>query len=179
MDSDTVEGRNACDVSGKVMAKLGGEREKEIPLKYLDRDAPRAAHALLEFWKAYASDGNIPTRTDFQPDNLTPWIDDIAIYEFVPEKDDFQILLEGENIIALTGENWRGAFAREVDCRFSSSLHATMSEVRTTGRPQIHHLRIFQREWQRGIRLLLPVLLQKPGKEDVIQIFLAIFPVDD
>jgi hypothetical protein len=161
------------------MAKLGDEREKEIPLTYLDDDAPRAAQSLLAFWNAHASKASIPTRTDFRPDNLTPWVDDIAIYEYVPEKDDFQILLEGENIVELTGENWRGAFAREVDCRFSSSLHAAMSEVRSTGWPQIHHLRIFQREWQRGIRLLLPVLLQKPGKEDVIQIFLAIFPVDD
>ena len=172
---------HACDgsVTGNVMAKLGGERDREIPLTYLDDDAPPAAQALLDFWNAHASEGNLPTRSDFQPDNLIPWIDDISIYEYVPEKDDFQIRLEDENIIALTGENWRGAFAREVDCRFSSGLHAAMTAVRTTLRPQIHHLRIFQREWQSGIRLLLPVLLQKPDKEDIIQIFLAIFPVDD
>lgn len=161
------------------MAKLGGEREKEIPLTHLDDGAPPAARALLEFWNMHASAGKIPTRRDFHPDNLVPWLDDICIYEYVPDKDDFQILLEGENVVALTGENWRGAYAREVDSRYSSHLHATMTEVRMTRSPQIHHLRIFQKEWQGGIRLLLPVLLQKPGKEDIIQIFLAIFPVDD
>lgn len=161
------------------MANLGGKREKEIPLTHLDENAPRAAHTLIEFWNAHALPGNIPTRTDFHPNNLTPWVDDICIYEYVPKKDDFQILLEGENIIKLTGESWRRAFAREIDCHFSSGLHAAMSTVRITRRPQIHHLRIFQREWQCGIRLLLPVLLQKPGKEDVLQIFLAIFPIDE
>jgi hypothetical protein len=161
------------------MANKDAQREKEIPLADLNEGAPPAARSLWEFWHAHASGGNIPTRQDFRPDNLAPWLDDICIYEYVPEKGDFQILLEGENVVALTGENWRGAFAREVDSRYSSHLSATMNEVRTNLSPQLHHLRIFQKEWQSGIRLLLPVLLQKPGKEDIIQIFLAIFPVDE
>ena len=161
------------------MSKLGGEREKEIPLESLDEDAPAAAHDLLAFWYAHAKQGHIPTRSEFSPANLTPWIDDICINEYVPAKDDFQILLEGENVVALTGEDWRGAFAREVDSRFSTGLHAAMESVRASLEPQIHHLRIFQKEWQSGIRLLLPVLRQQPGKEDIVQVFLAIFPVDD
>ena len=167
-------------VIGSDMGKRGAQWEKEIPLICLDRSAPTASQTLLEFWNAHASAaGHIPTRTAFRPENLMPWIDDIAIYEFIPEKDDFLIMLEGENIVALTGENWRGAYAREVDCQFASDLHGALTTVRKTLMPQMHYLRIFQRQWRRGIRVLLPVLRQKEGKEDGLQIFLAIFPIDD
>ena len=163
----------------EVMIKLGGDREMEVPQEFLDDDAPPDAHTLLDFWNAHAKNGQIPTREEFRPDALEPWIGNICIYEYVPQKDDFLILLEGENVIALTGENWRGAFAREVDCRYSSGLHSAMTTVRLSAKPQIHQLRIFQKEWQKAIRLLLPVLLQKPDKKDALQIFLAIFPIDD
>ncbi|KJE37074.1 hypothetical protein UF64_01730 [Thalassospira sp. HJ] len=154
-------------------------QEKEIPQDTLDETAPAKAHDLLAFWHKHASKRQLPTRGDFRPGNLGPWIEDISIYEYVPEKDDFQIRLEGENIVALTGEDWRGAFACEVDSHFSTSLHAAMTMVRMTGEPQLHHLQVFQKDWQSAIRLLLPVLLQKPGKEDVLQVFLAIFPIDE
>ncbi|MBC06993.1 PAS domain-containing protein [Thalassospira sp.] len=158
---------------------MSGIEEKEVPQDVLGDDAPAKAHGLLAFWKSHAIAGNLPTRDDFSPDHLAPWIEDISIYEYVPDKDDFQILLEGENIVALTGEDWRGAFAREIDCHYSTSLHAAMTTARVTGAPQIHHLQIFQKEWQSGLRLLLPVTLQKSGKEDVLQVFLAIFPIDE
>jgi hypothetical protein len=153
-------------------------QDKEVPLESLGESAPRQARDLLALWWQFA-DGNMPTRDDFTPDNLSSWINDISIYEYHPDKDDFQILLEGENIVALTGEDWRGAFAREVDCHFSTSLHAALSMARTTGRPQLHQLQVFQKEWRKGIRLLLPVLLKKKGQEDVLQVFLAIFPMSE
>lgn len=150
---------------------------KEISRQALDEDAPAAARTLLAFWHDHAQSGILPTRDVFCPAKLTPWIDDLSIYEYKPDKNDFQILLEGENIIAITGEDWRGAFAREIDCHFSTSLHAAMSMARVTCAPQIHHLLVFQKDWQEAVRLLLPVLLQKPGREDVVQVFLAIFPL--
>ncbi|MEQ8285594.1 hypothetical protein [Thalassospira sp.] len=161
------------------MADLQISQEKEILLQELSDDAPREARKLLALWQEFANQGRTPTRDDFNAENLAPWHEDISIYEYHPEKDDFQILLEGENIIALTGEDWRGAFSREVDCHFSTGLHAALSLARRTGQPQIHQLQIFQKEWRRGVRLLLPVILQKDGKEDVCQVFLAIFPMRD
>ncbi|MHC8493951.1 PAS domain-containing protein [Thalassospira sp. SM2505] len=161
------------------MTTLYSSQEKEVPLQTLAADAPRQAHDLLSFWLRFAKAGNIPTRDDFTPENLAPWINDISIYEYHAGKDDFQILLEGENIVALTGEDWRGAFAREVDCHFSTALHASLSLARLTGQPQIHQLQIFQKEWRSGIRLLLPVLLKKKGQKDIMQVFLAIFPMSE
>ncbi len=161
------------------MAGLGSSHDKEVRLDRLGADAPAGAHALLALWGRAAARRRIPTRCDFTPDTLSPWIDDISIYEYHPDKDDFQILLDGESIIALTGEDWRGAFAREVDCHFSTALHAALSSARKTGKPQIHHLQIFQKDWRKGVRLLLPVVLERKGQEDVLQVFLAIFPFPD
>jgi hypothetical protein len=153
-------------------------QEKEIPQDAPDEIVSEKARDLLAFWNQNASNQRTPTRSDFSPQNLGDWFEDIAIFEYVPAKDDFQIVLEGERIAALTGEDWRGGFAREIDSQFSTSLNATMTLVRTTGQPQVHHLKVFKNDWQNAIRLLLPVLLQKPGKEDVLQIFLAVFPID-
>ncbi|MBX2831137.1 MAG: PAS domain-containing protein [Rhodospirillales bacterium] len=161
------------------MTRLHKFQEQEVLQHGLSDDAPQKAHDLLLLWNKLAQSGQIPTRKEFTPENLAPWLQDISIYEYHPQKDDFQILLEGENIVALTGEDWRGAFAREVDCHFSTSLHAALSAARSTGAPQIHELQIFQKEWCSGVRLLLPVLRQIEGQKDVCQIFLAIFPIRD
>lgn len=161
------------------MTTLSGSTEKELPQDNLPDAAPRAAHDLLALWHKFAQSGQMPTRDEFSAENLTGWLDDISIYEYHPDKDDFQILLEGENIIALTGEDWRGAFAREIDCHYSTALHAAMSLARTAGLPQIHQIQIFQKEWRNGIRLLLPVILHRDGHEDLLQVFLAIFPMND
>lgn len=152
---------------------------KELVSEAIPVEAPYEAHRLLAFWQSHARDGTIPSRDDFTPDNLLLWIEDISIYEYHPEKDDYQILLEGENIVALTGEDWRGAYAREIDCRYATSLHAALSQARRTGQAQIHLIHIFQKEWLRGVRLLLPVrrVGKREGEEDLLQIFLAIFPM--
>tara|TARA_E500000318_G_scaffold54591_1_gene50849 strand:- start:362 stop:856 length:495 start_codon:yes stop_codon:yes gene_type:complete len=161
------------------MANLKTSLEKEILLQELPDEAPGEARSLLALWQEFASQGRVPTRDEFSAESLAPWHEDVSIYEYHPDKNDFQILLEGENIIALTGEDWRGAFSREIDCHFSTGLRAALSLARRTGQPQIHQLQIFQKEWRRGVRLLLPVILQKDGKEDVCQVFLAIFPMRD
>lgn len=154
-------------------------QEKEITQDALDELEPAKARELLAFWNKHASKRHLPTREEFRPEKLRAWFENIAIFEYIPEKDDFQVLLEGENIAVLTGEDWRGGLAREVDSQFSSTLHASMTVVRMTGEPKIHHLQVYKNNWQNAIRMLLPVLLQKPGKEDVLQVFLAIFPIDD
>ncbi|WP_417824209.1 hypothetical protein [Thalassospira lucentensis] len=154
---------------------------KEFAKEALPQDAPAEAYGLLALWQQYAGqgEGGLPTRDDFTPETLAPWIEDISIYEYQADKDDFQILLEGENIIALTGEDWRGAYAREIDFHYSTSLHASMSLARTTAQPQIHMLQIFQKDWRSGVRLLLPITRKHIGEEDRLQVFLAIFPMRD
>ncbi|NIY74045.1 PAS domain-containing protein [Thalassospira sp. HF15] len=154
-------------------------QEKEISQDELEDNVPAKARELLAFWNKHASGRQLPTRGDFRPGNLRAWIEDISIFEYIPEKDDFQIRIEGENIAALTGEDWRGGFARELDSQFSTSLHASMTVLRMTGKPKLHHLQVFKSDWHNAIRLLLPVLLRKPGKEDVLQVFLAIFPIEE
>jgi hypothetical protein len=161
------------------MSTLKYATENEIRKDTLPDDAPVAAHRILAFWHAHAGPGNVPSRNDFSPDNLADWLEDVSLYEYHPDKDDFQILFEGENIVELTGEDWRGAFAREVDCHFSTALHTALTDARKTGKPQIHQLQIFQKEWRSGVRILLPVVLQKKGQPDVDQVFLSIFPVKE
>ena len=161
------------------MLQPSAVQEKEISQDVLNETGPAKARELLAFWNKHATKWQLPTRGDFRPGNMRAWIDDIAILEYVPQKDDFQVRLEGENIVALTGEDWRGGYARELDCQFSTSLHPAMTMVRMTGQPKLHHLQVFKSDWRNAIRMLLPVVLQKPGKEDVLQIFLAVFPVEE
>ncbi len=157
------------------MARMHTILDKEFPLETLPADAPESACGLLGFWSDHARADALPTRDDFNAQHLAPWIEDLSIYDYHPDIDDYQLTLEGENLVALTGEVWRGAFARELDSHFSTNLHAAMSVARTTEHPKLDMLRILDADWHRWVRLVLPVLRKNKGEKDVFQVFLAVF----
>ncbi|WP_339857597.1 PAS domain-containing protein [Thalassospira alkalitolerans] len=150
----------------------------EMLLDKLPDNAPQAACDLLDFWHRSRQEDGLPSRTEFSPVHLGPWLDDISIYEYVPSKNDFQIVIDGENIVKMMGEDWRGGYAREIDFRSDTSIHSALSVVRETEQPQIHLIHIFRKDWSRGVRLLMPVLRPCVGKKDVLQVFMAVFPIE-
>jgi hypothetical protein len=79
--------------------------------------------------------------------------------------------------VALTGEDWTGKTARDIDRTLGASLHAELLSVYHNKQPLAHHIRIFQKDYVIAYRLLLPIFSeQRDGS--VAQIFLAIFDAD-
>ena len=151
--------------------RLGAK--SSVRLEASDRDLSPLAAALLSYWQATRGAGGVPDRGAFDPLNLAKWLGYISIYEYEPEQDDFRNRLEGTYVGNLTGENWTGRRASEVDARFGSNFLADLREVRASGEPMAHLIKVFQKEFSVTERVLLPVSTVRDGSTD--QIFVAIF----
>lgn len=145
----------------------------EHELDALPGSADSALRSLLEFWSHAAGRDGVPNRAQLDPFTLRPWLGHISIYEAVDEGYDFRIRLEGTSIVAITGEDWTGKRASEVDARYGCRIAAFMREVVRTHRPMIHTMLVFQNEVESITRLLLPVRKSRDGPVD--QVFLVIY----
>lgn len=148
----------------------------DSPDRQVDTLPPSAdarAGTLLAKWSACRIDGRPPDREDLDVFALRPWLGHISIYEAMDADADFRVRLEGSKISQMTGEDWTGRRASQVDDRFGTRLVAIMREVVRTGRPGLHTTRIYQREFRSAIRLLLPVCSRSGGPVD--QIFLVLY----
>lgn len=146
-------------------------RDREVQTLPPSTD-PRAG-TLLAKWAASCADGVPPDRETLDVFDLRPWLGHVSVYEAIDDGSDFRIRLEGTRISQMTGEDWTGRRASDVDARFGSHLVALMRGVVRTGRPGIHEIQIYQREFRAAIRLLLPMRSRGDGPVD--QIFLAIY----
>lgn len=147
-------------------------RAEEQELSALPPEASRKLQSLLRFWQDCA-EGGIPNRQQLDAFTLRPWLGHISVYEALPDGADFRIRLEGTSIVAITGEDWTGKRASEVDHRFGSQLVAFMRRVIESERPAIHRMRVFQNDIEYITRLLLPVRARADGPVD--QVFLVIY----
>lgn len=139
---------------------------------------PQKAQDLLDVWRRFNADGKGPTRRDFTPFVLKPWLGDIDIYEVEPgpaeDAVEFRMRLNGTEVVAMTGENWTGHTARDIDRKFGFALHDELAAICRTRAPQADRIRIFQKDYVTAYRLLLPVFSEK-GDGEVVQVFLALF----
>ena len=62
---------------------------QEIRLDDLPDDVDGHVSQLLALWQGACRDGDIPDRHDLSSDILAPWRDDIGIYEYQPDRNDF------------------------------------------------------------------------------------------
>ena len=145
----------------------------EQGLDALPASASPMLHTLLQFWSKAAVGSGIPSREYLDAFTLRPWLGHISIYEAVDSGRDFRIRLEGTSIVAITGEDWTGRRASEVDARYGCRIAEFMREVVRTGEPAIHTMRVFQNEVESITRLLLPVRSHRDGPID--QVFLVIY----
>jgi hypothetical protein len=145
----------------------------EHELDALPGGADPALRRLLEFWSRLARHDGVPSREQLDPFTLRPWLGHISIYEAVEGGRDFRIRLEGTSIVAITGEDWTGKRASEVDARYGCRIAEFMREIVRTHRPMIHTMRVFQNEVESITRLLLPVRSGRDGPVD--QVFLVIY----
>jgi len=105
--------------------------------------ASPSLHALLEFWSRAAPADSVPSREQLDPFTLRPWLGHISIYEALDGGRDFRIRLEGTSIVAITGEDWTGKRASDVDAQYGSRIAEFMCDVVRTHRPRIHTMRVF------------------------------------
>lgn len=139
-----------------------------------DAQPPEAARLLLEHWSRLNEQGPRPTRCDFTPFSLKPWLGKIDVYEVVDGGAAFRVRLNGTQVVALTGEDWTGKTASDVDSRFGSTLHEELQGVYRSKRPLAHHIRIYQKDHLSAYRLVLPIFADDREGE-IVQIFLVIF----
>ncbi len=135
---------------------------------------PERATDLLALWRHFNALGDRPTREDFTPHNLQPWLGKIDVFAVEQGGETFRMRLNGTEIVALTGEDWTGRTARDIDRHFNVTLHDEMLRIRKSKQPMTDHIRIFQKDYIGAFRLLLPVFAAD-GSGEVDQIFLAIF----
>ena len=145
----------------------------EQGLDALPLSASPALYSLLQFWSTAAGDNDTPSRDRLDAFTLRPWLGHISIYEAIDGGRDFRIRLEGTSIVAITGEDWTGRRATEVDTRYGCRIAEFMREVVRTRRPLVHTMRVFQNEVESITRLLLPVRANTDGQVD--QVFLVIY----
>src|SRR5262245_7434915 len=145
----------------------------EQELDALPVSASPLLYSLLQFWSDTAGDDIVPSRDRLDAFTLRPWLGHISIYEAIDGGQDFRIRLEGTSIVAITGEDWTGRRATEVDARYGCSITTFMRDVVRTGQPAIHTMRVFQNEVESITRLLLPVRARRDGPVD--QVFLVIY----
>lgn len=146
------------------------------PDKQVDRLPPSAdarARSLLEKWSSCCDGAEPPDRETLDVFELRPWLGHISVYEAIDGGSDFRIRLEGSRVSQMTGEDWTGRRASEVDDKFGTELVAIMRSVIASGRPSLHTTRIYQREFRAAVRLLLPVRSRPGGPVD--QIFLVLY----
>lgn len=146
------------------------------PDRQVDNVPPGAdpqARSLLEKWRSFCVGDLPPSREQMDPFELRPWLGHISVYEAVNDGADFRIRLEGTRISQMTGEDWTGRYASEVDEAFGAQLVPLMQTVLRTRQPSFHATGIYQREYRTAIRMLLPVRSRSDGPVD--QIFMAIY----
>jgi hypothetical protein len=136
----------------------------EQELDALPVSASPSLYSLLQFWSDVAGDDGVPSRDRLDAFTLRPWLGHISIYEALDGGDDFRIRLEGTAIVAITGEDWTGKRASEVDAKYGCHIADFMREIARTCKPMVHTMRVFQNEVEYITRLLLPVRSRANGR---------------
>lgn len=135
--------------------------------------AAPSLHTLHDFWLDCRGTSDVPNRDAFDPFNLRSWLGHMSIYEAIQDGADFRIRLEGTSIVAITGEDWTGKRASDVDGRYGSRLVDFMKRTIRTHQPAIHTMRLFQNNIEYITRLLLPIRSHPLGPVD--QVFLVMY----
>jgi len=149
----------------------------DVPVE-MQEDVPETVRRLLDLWQRFAAEPGRPTRADLTPFTLKPWLGFIDVYGVENGGRTFRIRLNGSCTTAMTGEDWTGRTAHDVDRKYGFGLHDEVHRVFTSQRPACHLTRIYQKDFALAYRLMLPVF-SEAGDGSVAQILLAIFLTDE
>ena len=130
------------------------------------------ADALIRYWEDNRLACGLPNREAFTPAALSPWLGHLCVYERVDAE--WRTRLEGTLVSQMTGQNWTGRFASEIDAAFGSTFRDELNAVAETRQPLHSRCRVFQKAHAVVDRVLLPVTLDGTT---VGQIFCGLFRV--
>lgn len=133
----------------------------EVELERLPDGIDDNIIALVDFWYAALGrkeDDGLPSRTVLSGDRLGRWRDDISIYEYQPERDDFLVRLVAPNIVYARGESFQGGTPRAIDMKYGTCLTAGLHKTLKQKRPTFHHISTdgLSGETRHWMRILLP-----------------------
>jgi hypothetical protein len=126
---------------------------------------------LYHLWQSRGWHDDPPDRSQVSLDLLQPWFGHISVFHAIDE--DFQLRLDGTEIVAMTGEDWTRRRASEIDRRFGHDLCGLLRLAIGTRRPLVHATRVPRHEHLRATRLLLPVRSVPMCEPD--QVFLVLY----
>lgn len=132
------------------------------------------ALSLLAYWYSNRGERSVPDRNAFEPVALREWLGFISIYRHDPSLADFTNRLEGTLISDMTGQDWTGQKASDVDRSFGSKFGEELSEVIASLTPTIDVVPIFQKRYRTATKILMPIA--DKGSGGASQVFLAMFP---
>jgi hypothetical protein len=158
----------------------------EIELDRLPDGVDHTVVALLDAWfeaRAEAPDGELPSRAVLNAGRLELWRDNISIYEYLPDRDDFLIRLDAPTMIEARGESFFGSTPREIDLKFGTCLMVALRKALEEKRPTFYHVNLFGLKIpdQHWLRILLPAQTTDQNRKPVYQVLGARFrywPVD-
>ena len=148
---------------------------QETRLNRLPEDVPDRVHKLFDVWRAATCGNALPDRKDLSSDTLSLWINDIGIYEYLPDRRDFVVRIDAPNMIAASGENYQGCSPHQIDLDFGTRVHATLLDVIDSRQPAFHIIGVERKVWEEWVRLLLPVQTRDRAGKAVLQILVAHF----
>lgn len=132
---------------------------------------PGDAGSLIEFWIRGRNGRGLPDRESFDAPNLKPWLGCLSIYEAIDGYRDFRNRLDGTATVDLSGEDWQGRLASDVDRQYGTSLLRDLRRVAVWRHPVLESCSICQKPYQTAVRVLLPVTR---NGDRVDEVFLAL-----
>ncbi|MCC9623127.1 hypothetical protein LPB41_15655 [Thalassospira sp. MA62] len=152
----------------------------DIELESLPEDTDPLVFNLVDLWGAACadlSDAEVPSRLMLDGERLGRWRDHISIYEFLPDKNDFLIRIEGAMAIEMSGDNFKNTTPREIDLKFKTNLMSALRHTLSCKRPTFYRVRVMnaRNEMCSWLRVLLPVQTQDRQNQPVSQVLGACF----
>lgn len=126
------------DVSDEI--PIGGPHDPDDEILVagddIDRTVSRAlTRQLLAHWRARRGPRGVPSRRSIDMVELGPWIGDLAIWDFVAERDDYLCRLYGSRLVARLGVEMTRSWLRDYPAGLGPRLRAHFDRARLTGQP--------------------------------------------
>lgn len=128
---------------------------------------------LHHLWQSRGWHDDPPDRSHLSLDLLQPWFGHISVFHAIDDGVDFDLRLDGTEIVTITGEDWTRHRSSEIDRRFGRDLTGQLRRAIQGRRPVVHAIRVLQHQYLRATRLLLPVRSVPICEPD--QVFLVLY----
>lgn len=153
--------------------QISSPSQQDVALPTPPSQADERLLALYHLWQSRGWHDDPPDRSQMSLELLQPWFGHLSVFHAIDGGTDFQLRLDGTEIVTITGEDWTRRMASEIDRRFGRDLAGALRTALRSRRPLVHAIRVLQRTHLRATRLLLPVRSIPMCEPD--QVFLVLY----